>query len=87
MYIGFVWINDSDDDDDDDDDDDFYKNIYVSAVNVSTVEDATAPRQTAQVATAQMTLQGAPPAQERKAPRLVQPPAPVHEAQIGGTAK
>ena len=51
------------------------------------VEDATAPRQTAQVATAQMMLQGAPPAQERKAPRLVQPPAPVHEAQIGGTAK
>jgi len=57
-------------------------------MNVLTVTDATAPRQAAQVATAQMTLQGAPPAtQERKAPRFVQPPAPIHEAQIGGTAK
>jgi len=53
------------------------------------IADATAPRQPAQVATAQMTLQqGAPmPTQERKAPRLIQPPAPIHEAQIGGTAK
>jgi len=53
------------------------------------VADATAPRQPAQVATAQMTLQqGAPPATvERKAPRFVQPPAPIHEAQVGGTAK
>jgi len=51
--------------------------------------DATAPRQPAQVATAQMTLQqGAPPVtQERKAPRFVQQPAPIHEAQVGGTAK
>jgi len=50
-------------------------------VNVTTVEDAT------RVAKAQMTLQRGPPPPERKAPRFVQPPAPVHEAQVGGTAK
>jgi len=51
--------------------------------------DATGRRAEPQVTTAQMTLQqGAPPKpHERKAPRFVQPPAPVHEAQVGGTAK
>jgi len=60
--------------------------LLIVCVCVCPAADATA-RQPAQVATAQMTLQGAPPTQERKAPRFVQPPAPVHEAQLGGTAK
>ena len=66
------------------------KKKQIIEVNCTTVVDATAPRpvQEAQIATAELTLQrGAPPAQERRAPRLIQPPAPVHEAQVGGTAK